>query len=142
MARKTTKGELLALEQRYWQAIKDKNGDAAVRLSDDPCFITGAEGVRRVTRQALKVLMTATPYTLHDFAIDDPQVRLLGDDVAVVAYTVHEELTVAGRPVTLDAADTSTWVRRHGSWFCAVHTESLKGDSFGRDRGSHQPHVR
>ncbi len=29
--------ELLALEKQYWQAIKDKDADAAMRLSDDPC---------------------------------------------------------------------------------------------------------
>jgi len=47
---------------------------------------------------------------------------------------VHEELTVEGKPVTLDAADASTWVRRDGRWVCALHTESLRGDPFGRDR--------
>jgi hypothetical protein len=63
-----------------------------------------------------------------------PEVRLLGGDVAVLAYTVHEELTVEGKRVTLDAADASTWVRRDGRWVCALHTESLRGDPFGRDR--------
>jgi hypothetical protein len=61
-------------------------------------------------------------------------VRLLGDDTAIVAYTVHEELTVDGKPVSIDAADTSTWVRRDGRWLCALHSESLAGDPFGRDR--------
>jgi hypothetical protein len=61
-------------------------------------------------------------------------VRLLGDDVAIVAYQVHEELTVDGKPVTLDAADSSTWVRRDGRWLCALHTEAIAGDPFGRDR--------
>jgi hypothetical protein len=54
--------------------------------------------------------------------------------VAVLVYNVHEELTVDGKPVTIDAADASTWVRRNGRWVCALHTESLKGDPFGRDR--------
>jgi hypothetical protein len=29
-----------------------------------------------------------------------------------------------GKPVTHDAADTSTWVRRDGQWRCCVHTET------------------
>lgn len=58
----------------------------------------------------------------------------LQDDVAIVAYTVHEELTVEGKPVKLDAADASTWVRRDGDWRCVLHTESIAGDPFGRDR--------
>ena len=51
-----------------------------------------------------------------------------------MAYQVHEELTVEGKPLTLDAADASTWVRRDGTWRCALHTESIAGDPFGRDR--------
>jgi hypothetical protein len=51
---------------------------------------------------------------------------MLGGDVAALAYTVHEELTVEGKPVTLDAADVSVWVRRNGRWLCALHTESVK----------------
>jgi uncharacterized protein (TIGR02246 family) len=126
--------ELLELEKQFWQAIKDKNADAVARLSDDPCLITGPQGVSRVNRQAMMGLTKAAPYTLHDFRISDSQVRLLGDEVAVLVYDVHEELIVDGKAVTIDAADASTWVRRDGRWVCALHTESLKGDPFGRDR--------
>ncbi len=74
-------------------------------------------------------------YTLDEFEVkDDVQARLPGDDVAIVAYRVHEQLTVEGEPVTLDAADSSTWVRRDGRWVCALHTEAIAGDPFGRDR--------
>lgn len=134
MTTTTVERELLALEEAYWQAIKDKDAATAVRLSDDPCIVTGAQGVGRLGRQALAGMMKAPSYTLHDFRISDAQVLLLRDDVAVVAYNVHEELIVEGKPVTLDAADASTWVRRNGRWVCALHTESIKGDPFGRDR--------
>jgi len=40
----------------------------------------------------------------------------------------------AGKPVTLDAADASTWVKKDGRRLCALHTESLIGDPYGRDR--------
>jgi uncharacterized protein (TIGR02246 family) len=85
------------------------------------------------------VRLRRSPYELKEFAIDDVHVRRLGDDVAIVAYKVHEELVVDGKPVTLDAADASTWVRRDGRWRCALHTESLKGDPFGRDRLGQDP---
>jgi hypothetical protein len=49
---------------------------------------------------------------------------------------VHEDLTVDGEPVSIDAADTSEWVRRDGSRLCALHTESITGDPFGRDRAA------
>jgi hypothetical protein len=61
-------------------------------------------------------------------------VRLVHDDVAIVAYKVKESLTVDGKPLTLEAADSSTWVRSPGGWVCAMHTEAISGDPFGRDR--------
>lgn len=61
---------------------------------------------------------------------------MLNDDFAFVAYQVHEELTVEGQRVSFDAADSSVWVRRGAQWKCAMHTESLLGDPYGRDRTS------
>jgi hypothetical protein len=80
-------------------------------------------------------MMQESTYTIDDFVLDDDvQVRMLSDDVAVLAYKVHEALTVEGKPVIIDAADSSTWIRRDGNWLCALHTEALLGDPFGRDR--------
>jgi len=133
----TIEHELLELENQYWQAIKDKDVDAAIRLSDDPCIVTGAQGVARIDARTMAGMMNAAAYTLDNFTIsDDVHVRQLADDVVVLAYNVHEELTVEGKRVTLDAADASTWVRRDRRWVCALHTESLKGDPFGRDQRS------
>jgi ketosteroid isomerase-like protein len=126
MARKLSEQELLDLETEYWQAIRDKDADAAIRLSDQPCIITGAQGIRRIEGETLRNLIKTTLYTLHDVRLSDVQVHALEDDVAIVAYNVHEELTVEGKPVSLDATDTSTWVRRDGRWLCAVHTSLLK----------------
>jgi hypothetical protein len=80
-------------------------------------------------------MMKTTTYSLKGFELKPgAQVRLLRDDVALVAYQVHEDLIVEGKQVSLDAADSSTWVRRGGNWLCAMHTESIVGDPFGRDR--------
>jgi hypothetical protein len=82
-------------------------------------------------------MIDTAQWELRDFQLsDDAQVRKLSDDVAILAYNVHENLTVDGQPVSLDAADASTWVRRNGQWKCALHTESIAGDPFGRDRAN------
>jgi hypothetical protein len=134
MATTTVEQELLNLEHQYWQAIKNKDADAAVRLTDDSCIIAGSQGISLIDRHALAGMMKAAPFTLRDFKVNDAQVRLLRDDVAIVAYKVHEELIVDGKAVTLDAADASTWVRRQDRWVCALHSEAILGDPFGRDR--------
>jgi ketosteroid isomerase-like protein len=125
---------LLDHEKQYWQAIKDRDVVAAMRLTDDPCIVTGAQGVARISREAFATMLKAGGWTLHEFTLSDVQVRVISEEVAIVAYKVKELLTVDGRPVTLDASDASVWVRREGQWVCALHTEAIAGDPFGRDK--------
>jgi uncharacterized protein (TIGR02246 family) len=134
MATQNIERQLVALEKQYWQAVKDKDADTALRLTDDFCIVTGAQGVGHMDKQKLAAQMKGAPYTLNAFELQDIEVRLLSDDVAILAYKVREELTVEDKPVKLEASDASTWVRRDGRWRCALHTESITGDPFGRDR--------
>jgi len=131
---KTTEAELLNLERQYWQAFKDRDEDAAVRLTDFPCLVAGAQGAVSIDQNAFIGMMRSMKSELRSFDLTNTQVRLLGADVAIVTYKVHEELTVDGKPLTLDAADASTWVKRGDGWRCALHTESITGDPYGRDR--------
>ncbi|MEO5840887.1 MAG: nuclear transport factor 2 family protein [Acidimicrobiales bacterium] len=135
MATTTIEQELLTLEHRYWQALKDRDVDTALSLTDDPCIVVGAQGIGCVDHATYRQMMTeSSSWEIRDFAIaDDVKVHVEGD-TAIVAYTVHEELTVDDAAVTFDAADTSTWLRRDGKWVCALHTESILGDPYGRDR--------
>ena len=130
----TLGNELLDLEKQYWQALKERDVEKAIGLTDEECIVTGAQGVGRLNRKVMADMVKNAPWTLHEFELKDPQVRQLRDDVAVLAYKVHEMLTVDGKRVELEAADASTWVRRGGRWLCALHTESIAGDPFGRDR--------
>ena len=79
-------------------------------------------------------MLDGAKWKRDSFTLSDPVARALTDDVAVIAYKVHEELTVDGKALSFEAADSSTWVRREGQWVCSVHTEALAGDPFGRDR--------
>jgi ketosteroid isomerase-like protein len=134
MASEQVEREVVEAEKQFWQSMVDKDADTAMRLTDDVCLLTGAQGASSFPKQAFEKMMDREGYTLHRFELKEPKVLLLRDDVAVVAYQVHEELTVDGKPVTVDAADASTWVRKGGRWVCALHTESILGDPYGRDR--------
>jgi ketosteroid isomerase-like protein len=132
---KAIEKELFDLERDYWQAVQENDVDAVNALTDYPCLIAGAQGVASVDEKQMSATLSAATRALKAFKLsEDMQVRLVSDDVAVVAYKVHRDLSVDGKPVALDAADTSVWVRRNGSWLCAAHTEAIAGDPFGRDR--------
>ncbi len=129
------KRHLLNLEREYWQAFQARDAETVSRLTDESCLVAGAHGTARLEPSALAEMVRRADYTLDDFQVKDgAEVRLINDDVAIITYKVHETLTVDGEQVSLDAADASTWVRRDGRWRCALHTESLAGDPFGRDK--------
>src|SRR5688500_16171852 len=133
MATQTIDAEMLELEQRFWQALKDLDVETAANLIDEPSLLTGAQGVGMVDRKSFREMMAAPNYTLDRFELKDgAQVRQLSDDLVIIGYEAHEELTVEGKPVTMDVADTSVWVRKDGRWLCAAHTEAIRGDPFGR----------
>ena len=126
--------EITALENKFWQSMIDKDTDEATGLVSEPCLVTGAQGVGRIDRKSFAKMMETGSWQLHAFELSDVKVESVTDDVAVIAYKVREDLTVDGKKLTLDAADASTWVRGAEGWTCALHTESVLGDPFGRDR--------
>ena len=125
---------LLEAEKSFWEAIKNKDGRSAGRLSDDPCIIVGAQGIAELDRNTIEGMIGAAPFELKSFELDrtNINIRAIRDDVVIVAYKVHEDVRVDGSDVSLDAYDSSVWIRRNGDWVCALHTETLPGDPYGR----------
>ena len=124
--------ELLAKERQYWNAIKEKDAATALSLSDEDCLVVGAQGIGALSKAALEKMLRGVSYELRDFSIEALHLRPISEDVMALAYKVREELELEGRTIRLVAYDTSLWTRRDGQWVCAMHTESLAGDPFGR----------
>ena len=133
--------ELLEHERRFWNAMRAKDGEAASQMTHDNCIVVGAQGVSAITPETMGRLTTEGDWELERYTFDESsaQVQFLNEDVALVAYQGKEKLTVDGTPVNLEANDSSVWVRKNGEWLCAMHTESLVGDPFGRDKTKPKP---
>ena len=136
MTTTTRTQELLEHERRFWNAMRVKDGEAASEMTADNCIVVGAQGVSAIDPDTMARLTKEGDWELERYTFDEStaQVQFLTEDIALVAYKVKEKLTVEGKPVKLEANDASVWVRRNGEWLCAMHTESLVGDPFGRDR--------
>ena len=128
--------ELLDLEKQFWEAMKTRDSRTAERLADDRCFVVGPQGISEIQKSSLGAMVAEAPYELKHYQLDttDVHVRKIADDVAIVAYKVNERLVVDGKPTALEAYDSTVWVRRNGNWVSALHTETVAGDPFGRDR--------
>jgi len=128
-----TEKELLALENKYWSSMKDNDFAMADRLTADPCIVAGPQGTSLIDKATFRKMMAKPTWTLLDYQIKNAEVQQLTKNVAIIGYNVHMVARYEGEEVTLDAADASTWVKKNGSWVCALHTESPLGDPFGRD---------
>ena len=136
MAMNGREREVLDLERRFWDTMKTKDGRTAGQMTDDGCIIVGAQGVSAIDGASMEKMMADGEWELKQYTFDEKnaQVKFIGDDVAIVAYKVNERVVVDGSTVPIDANDSSVWVRRNGEWLCALHTESLAGDPYGRDK--------
>ena len=136
MATTTQTQTLLDNERRFWDAMREKDAETAGQMTDDGCIVVGAQGVSAIDAKTMAKLTKEGEWELKRYTFDEKtaQVRFVNDDVALVAYKVNEQVEVDGETVALEANDSSVWVRRDGEWLCAMHTESLAGDPYGRDR--------
>ena len=136
MTRTISDQELLALERSYWDALKDRDARTVGRLTAEHSSVAGATGVSIWDPKAISKLVDSATYRIKGYRIDPATVHVnrISDDVVAIGYGVFEDLEVDGKPVKLDAFDSSVWKKTENGWTCVLHTESIKGDAYGRDR--------
>jgi hypothetical protein len=125
---KSTKDEIIALEKDYWDAMKRKDGKRTAQLSGDGAIVTGAKGVMSIPKSKMGKMTEEGNWTLEDYAFDNIEVATPTDNVAIIAYTVKQKVTMDGKKQELRAADSSTWVRGANGWECHAHSETFLQD--------------
>lgn len=126
--------EILSLENAYMRAIQQHDTSRVMELTELPCIVTSAGGATKMDEKLMTKMMKEPMYELKSYEMKDITVQPVGDDVALIAYKISQEFILEDKPLKLDTVNSSTWVRRGGQWRCALHTESIQGDPFGRDR--------
>jgi len=119
------KQQIIDLETRFWQSMKDKDPETAQTMIADHCLVTGPMGTMRLDPEKYGLLTREGDWRLDDFQFKDVDVIFPTDDVAVITYKVHQTGTHGQKPMDLTAADASVWVRDGGNWKCALHTETI-----------------
>ena len=120
-----TKDEIIALERAYWDAMKAKDGGRTTELSAKATLVTGAHGVMRIAKEKMGKLTEEGQWTLHSYNFEDVEVSTPSPDVALIAYTVRQSVTMDGKSKDLRAADSSVWIRSAAGWECHAHSEAF-----------------
>ncbi len=120
----TPQSEIERLERHFWQSLVDDDPRAATALLTDTALMASGHGAMSFDHAGYMKMATDPKHKLLAFEFKDMHVLFPRDDVAIATYRVHQRFTLDGKPVEMDAVDSSTWVKIDGAWKCAAHTES------------------
>jgi hypothetical protein len=128
MPDRPTTDEIVSLEKDYWEAMKRKDGKRTSQLSGEVALTTGARGVSSIPKAKMGQMTEEGDWTLESYEFEDVEVVTPTPDVAIIAYTVKQNVTMAGENQDLRSADISTWVRGPDGWDCHAHGETFLQD--------------
>jgi hypothetical protein len=123
-----TKEEIVSLEKEYWNAMKRKDGKRTSQLSGKVALTTSGRGVATIPKSKMGKMTEDGDWTLESYEFDEVEVVIPAPDVAIIAYTVKQSVTMDGKKQELRAADTSTWIRGAEGWECHAHSETFLQD--------------
>ena len=119
-----THEEILALETAFWDAMKAKDGTRAAALSAPTSLVTGERGVRSIPRPDMARMTEEGNWSLESYTLENPETCAPAPNVAIIAYTATQRVTMDGATTDRRTAATSTWVRGPNGWKCHAHSET------------------
>ena len=128
------KQQIIDLETRFWQSMKDKDVDTAKSLIAKEGLVTGPMGTMTMDPDKYAQMTRDGQWTLQNFKMDKVEVVQPNSDSAIIAYEVRQTGDLKGQPMDLRCADSSVWVKEGGDWKCALHTETILEDANARQR--------
>src|SRR6185295_11601769 len=119
------KEEIVAAEKEGWQAYADHDvkaysdvwTDDAVEVLADSSVLTG--------KQAILTDLKSTTCKVKSFDIANTQVREVSPDVAILTYSLTQDVTCGATKLAPKAIVSSLYVRRGGKWLGAHYQETV-----------------
>ncbi|MBO9716729.1 MAG: nuclear transport factor 2 family protein [Pseudoxanthomonas sp.] len=125
--------QIMELERRFWQSMKDMDVDAAVALIDEQSASVSGWGIHHFGPAEYRAMALAGTARITAFEFFDEQVIFPLPDVAVATYGARQSFTMEGKNHDMVVYDTTTWVRKDGRWLACAHTESAQQEVPPRD---------
>jgi ketosteroid isomerase-like protein len=115
---------LKQIEQEFGYAIRDVDVDKLNQIIADDYRGVGSSG-RPADKASVLEYVKSGKSRLEWFEIGPRDVKVLGDDVAVIQATVSEKRNEAGVTVNVSVIYMDVWVKRENRWVL-VRTQTVK----------------
>ncbi len=119
------KKEILARETQVWESFvgPKPNAEAFGRLLTPDYTCIEPTGV--LVDKAGNIAELAV-LTFSSFQIQDPQVKILSPNTALIVSRVRYEGSVHGQKVNGESLSATIWVKRGNEWLAQFHSETFK----------------
>ena len=104
----------------------DGKARIATGMLTEPAVMVSGHGTLKFDHATYEKMAAKDEYRLVDFTLSKMDVVFPRDDLAIATYHASQTMEKEGRPIEMEAFDTSTWIRLHEGWKCVAHTESLQ----------------
>ena len=122
----TPRHRIEQLERAFWQSMVDDDPKVATGMLADTALMVSGHGAMSFDHAGYTKMAKDPSHRLVQFKLSDMDVMFPSDDLAIATYKVQQQVERDGKPMQMQAVDSSTWVRRDGEWKCVAHTESLQ----------------
>jgi hypothetical protein len=120
------KGELIALEKKFWQSMVDQQTDVALQMLAEPSFMVSPHGAMKFDHATYRKMAEQGSMVIKRYDLGDMDATFVGENTAILSYKVKQVLSPRGKDeeIVQHMMDTSTWVKVGRDWRCAMHTET------------------
>ena len=114
------------LENAFWQSMVDNQPKVATGLLAERALMVSGHGAMAFDHAGYTRMQLDPSHKLLDYALSDLDVLFASDEVAIATYKVDQTVEYDGMRTTMQAVDSSTWLKSGSDWKCVAHTESLQ----------------
>jgi uncharacterized protein (TIGR02246 family) len=120
------KADIVALEKSSWQAYAKHDAKAYGATMTDDAVLVAASGDVLTGRQKIEADLSTNPCDVKSFDLADTKVRQLSPDIAILTYTLTQDVTCDGTKMPAKAFATAVYVRQGGKWRWTSYQETVQ----------------
>ena len=120
------KEEIVAAEKRGWQAYADHDAKAYSDGWTDDAVEFLADGSVLMGKQAILADLKSTTCKVKSFDFANTKVRQVSPDVAILTYSLTQDVTCGTTKLAPKANASSLYVRRGGKWLGVHYQETAQ----------------
>ncbi len=113
---------VIAQEQMIIDAIKKRDANAFKSYVDMDGTVVGSDGMHKMSEAI--TMMFGEDMSFASYTLEDPQVKMVGKDTAMISYKSSATMTYKGKTESGTSFETTVYVRRAGKWVAVFHQSS------------------